>query len=465
MKTDLNDKTYLSFLALVFGAIVVLSFFYSTAAHFGVDEFEHIHTSWKILQGKEIFVDFFQHHHPFFNYFLVPVISIFGETTDTLFKARYIMFLMLAGILVLTYLLAVRLFKNPGLGLISLILTITFVPFYKRAIHIRPDVPQAFFGLLSIYFLYVFYDKRNLASLAASSVFLAVSFLILQKSIFLVFLIGLLLLYCLYKKEILFKEVLIYGLVFLLCISPYYVYLILSGTFEQYIVLNWLVNIYYPEDQSVRMPKILGPVVKDNLFTLLLYLIGLAVMLRSRVRGSFAILSMGLLVMTIALLIPGNRQLILVAPLIAIIAAYGIHTSFKNKFVRLLVLLLAISIPMYLMYKDGLLPKRDGFQSKQIDRINYVLSVTDPGDKVYDARLTFNLYREDIDYFWFCIREDTCLDAYRILTGYEYDIYELISKEKPRVISTVYIPDLSHDTISNYYEPSKKYRNILIRKE
>ena len=460
-----SDKIWQLILWGIFLFIVVSLFYYSNVRHFGFDEFEHIHTGWKISQGYQIFIDFFQHHHPFFDYFLVPIIGIYGETTETLMLGRLVMFLMLSGILIVTYLLALRLFKKPEIGVLSLILAFTVVFFYQTAIEIRPDVPQALFGLLSLYFLYSFYDKKGLTSLALSSIFLAFSFLILQKSIFLVFLIGLVLLYNLYKKEIQLREFLIYIAVFLLCISPYYIYLLLSGTFEQYFLLNWLVNIYYPEEKSVRMPKILGSMIRDNLITFVLYIIGFAAMLRYRVRVSFALLTLGLLIMTLALLIPGRRQFILVTPLIVIVAAYGLHAIFKNKIVKLIVLILALSIPIYEMHGGGFFNMNTRMRKKQLKRVNYVLSITEPGDKVYDGNIKFNIYRDDIDFFWFCMKDNTCLDAYRMLTGYEYDIYELISKERPKVISTFRIPDMNHETISNYYVPSEEYKTLLIRKE
>lgn len=176
-----SDTIWLVILWGIFAGTLVSFFYYFRVERFNIDELEHIHTGWKIVQGYEIYVDFFQHHHPFLDYLLVPIIRIFGETTTTMFASRYLMLLMLAGILTVTYFLALRICKSAEIGIISLILTLTVVSFFKSSIQIRPDVPQALTGLLSIYFLYVFYDKKTLISLVASAVFLAVSFLFLQK--------------------------------------------------------------------------------------------------------------------------------------------------------------------------------------------------------------------------------------------------------------------------------------------
>jgi predicted membrane-bound mannosyltransferase len=94
--------------------------------------------------------------------------------------------------------LALRVFKNPEVGLLSLILTSVFTVFFKKSIEIRPDVPQALTGLLAVYFLFIYYDRKSLRSLIASAVFLAVSFLFLQKAVVLIALGGILL-YDIYK--------------------------------------------------------------------------------------------------------------------------------------------------------------------------------------------------------------------------------------------------------------------------
>jgi dolichyl-phosphate-mannose-protein mannosyltransferase len=447
----------------IFAAVLVSFLHYFLYRGFGHDEIEHLHTAWKISQGSQIYIDFFQHHHPFLSYLLVPILHIFGETTNAMFASRYLMLVFLAGILTLTYLLSLRLFKSTEIGIISLILTLTTVSFFKSSMQIRPDVPQVFFGLFSIYLIFVFYDKRTLFSLVASAVCLAVSFLFFQKSVFLVFIIGVVFLYDLYKRQVRFREIFIYFAVFLICISPYYIYLLLSGAFEQYIITNWMVNIYFAKEVSVE--PLLMASIYQNLITILLYITGVFMMMKAHVQRRFAALSLGLLIMIFIFLMPANRNLIMLAPLIAIIAGYGLHKIFNKNWVKIIVLILAISIPMQILHKGGIFRVNNKKQSRQIDKINYVLSITDENDKVYEGKLFFNLYRDDIDYFWFCFNKDTCLDAYKKLTGYEYDIYDLIAKKKPKVITIYHINDLEHENIRNYYEKSDRYDDILIRKD
>ena len=84
---------------------------------FDHDEFEAMHTTWKMFQGGEIYTDFIQHHHPFMYYTLLPLYAIFGGTTDVLIAARVFIFFQLAGMLLLTYLIAFEVYRDRLIAL------------------------------------------------------------------------------------------------------------------------------------------------------------------------------------------------------------------------------------------------------------------------------------------------------------------------------------------------------------
>ena len=171
------------------GVLVTLGFFSMTKG-LDPDEIEHVHTTWMILQGKEIYVDFFQHHHPFFSYIMTPFVSIYDASVETVIVGRCVVLAFALAILWVTWLIAMRTFGRREIAITSVILTATTGSFYMKAVEIRPDVPQTLAGLLSVYFLLVYYENKSVKSLVASSVFLAVSFLFLQKSMILVFLLA-----------------------------------------------------------------------------------------------------------------------------------------------------------------------------------------------------------------------------------------------------------------------------------
>jgi hypothetical protein len=100
----------------------------------------------------------------------------------------------------------------------------------------------------------------------------------------------------------------------------------------------------------------------------------------------------------------------------------------------------------------------------QIEKINYVLSITGPEDFVYDGKVAFNLFRKDIDFFWFSVRPDKALATYQTMTQYNYDIYELIEKFRPKIISDCQIQNIRHEAVASHYIQSDKFENLFIRK-
>lgn len=443
--------------------ILVTLVVYSAAQGLDADEVEHMHTTWLISQGKEIYVDFFQHHHPFLSYMLVPVVNAFGPTVETIMVSRFIMIAFALVILLLTWLIAERVFGRREIAAASVILTATIGSFYMKAVEIRPDVPQLLAGLLSVYFLLGYYDNRSLRNLAASSVFLAVSFLFLQKAMILVFAVGAMLLYGGLKKRIALRHAALYGAVFLLCLAPYYIYLFLSGSLGMYFTMNWVLNAMIPA-QFGRVTFFLET-VRINVLTFVLYAFGVVTLARARTHTPFLVLAVSVPVLTLVVFKNvWHQYLLLSLPFVGITAAYALDTVFsQNRLFKLILLLGAIYVPMSSMHNKGFFNMNNASLSRQLGRIEYVLSVTEEGDRVYDGDVIFNVFRDDIDYFWFCMFPAMCLDTYQKLTGYKYDVYESIAEKKPKVISSYKIEDMNDSRIADHYVESPLYKGIYLR--
>ena len=76
----------------------------------------------------------------------------------------------------------------------------------------------------------------------------------------------------------------------------------------------------------------------------------------------------------------------------------------------------------------------------------------------------FNLFRQDVDFFWFSVRpERSGLATYQSIRSYPYDIYQIIEAKRPKIIATNYIPDLNHPVIRAAYRPSSDYDQLYLR--
>jgi len=449
----------ISLLQVVLGIILYVAAFWSWNKPFDHDELEAVHTAWKILQGERIYVDFFQHHHPLLYFLLVPLLAVFKENVTVLIAIRVVIFCFFSLILFVTYQISVKVFDQTS-SYISLILLSTTFIFTTNVIEIRPDVPQTLFGLISILFLLVYFEYKSLKYLVFSSLALVISFLFLQKAIFLVLLVSLILLYKVYKNEIRYHSTCVYLLVFLLVYLPYISYLIYSNSLSNYVMFNWTLNVNFLSRDSPINTLILT--YKTNTLIWFYYVLGIIFFTKNFSQKLVNFLSLGLLI-SIFLLQKAHQQYFMQAiPLVAIMSGYSLNVLHAtSKKMLLVVLLLAIALPCYSLF-GGTVGMSN---SSQLQKISYVLSITKPDDYVYDGNALFNIFRKDLDFFWFSVDQGDALTTYSRMTGYQYNIYELVEQFKPKVISNYFIPNMSDPRIAEHYKQSSRYKDLFIRTE
>lgn len=445
-----------SLLQVFLGILVVVILYWSLNKQFDHDELEVIHTSWKILQGERIYIDFFQHHHPLLYYLLIPIIVIFGESTTTLIVARLIVFCLFSLILAITYLIANKTSSREASNISLIFLCTTFI-FTTNVIELRPDVPQALFGLLAILFLLFYFETKILSYLVLSSLAVSLAFLFLQKALFLILLLAIFLFYHAYRKNISYFSAFTYVLLILFVYLLYLLHLTFSDSLSAYLTFNWILNIKfldrsYPVDTFINMYKV-------NAILWFYYALGL-LSVNTFNQRFLSFISLGLLLSIFSLQKPHQQYFISLIPLVAIISAYTVYTFFlSSRKLLIVVLILASVLPCYSLF--GGVPTLSN--SEQLQKINYVLSITRPDDFVYDGNALFNVFRKDIDFFWYSLDQKDGLATYTSMTGYKYNVYESIGKFKPKVISNYFIENVGDERIANFYTRSSLYPDLFIR--
>jgi 4-amino-4-deoxy-L-arabinose transferase-like glycosyltransferase len=442
-------------LGVVLIGLLVIVLINALTRDFDHDEFEAVHSAWKILNGEKIYVDFFQHHHPLLYYLLAPVIAMLGESSTTLVVLRLIFFLLFLLMLLVTYHFSARIFNNKT-ALICTLLLCSDQIFVNRAIEIRPDVPQTLFGLLSLFLLLSYLENKNLKHLISSSLCLAISFLFLQKTIFLIILTGCLLLINVYKKRVCWRDLSIYLLVFLSGLAPYFLYLLCSESLSSYFTFNWLINTKFVERFTAF--NTIGFALRTSTLLCVFYVLGLCFTLKTVAQKYVGAFSLGLLASTFLFFAPYKQDFMMAMPLIAATAASAIYLLLEKKQRWMLpILLLVVTAQGF-----SLLKRANNYA--QLKTIDYVLSVTNKNDRVYDGDAIFNLFRKDIDFFWYSLRPNVGgLAAYKRMTEYKYDIYESIDKFKPKVISSYEIENMQDKRITEHYTESSRYKGLFIR--
>ena len=113
-----------------------------------------------------------------------------------------------------------------------------------------------------------------------------------------------------------------------------------------------------------------------------------------------------------------------------------------------------------------------------MDKIDYVLSVTNKNDRVYDGDAQFNIFRKDLDFFWFSIcnrnwrtlhlkegekPQNLGLGTFQTIEDHPYNIYELINSKTPLVISNYCIDNMEDERIREDYRQSEIFKDIYLR--
>lgn len=451
----LSRVNYSSYSVYILAALYTVTLgVYAYCRHFDIDEFEAIHTAWKMYQGQTIYVDFFQHHHPLLYYFLQPLFWFFGSSISVLYAARGLQFLFLILIFVTVWSLS-KYFGNTVLGGVTILFLATNHIFVKNAIEVRPDVPQLAFCLLGLLFLYRYVERPNISYLVLSTLSISCAYLFLQKTIFFGALYGSVLLYYWYSDTISTKAILISMFVGSLPILFFMVYVVYAYGFSTYVLLNWWVNIYHPDP---FLPfGFIAYALKTNMLFWFFYAMGAFFYVRTTIHKQIVVISTGLLLSLFLVKHPWPQYFMPIIPLASLIAAWGITQMFKHDTAKLVTAVFFSTIFPWLGIVHGTF-----FDAReQLEKVTYVIRSTKDSDMVFDGINRFNLFRHDVDYFWFA---SGCRAAYKHLVGYEYDIYEIIKTKKPKIINMEFL-DNNHPVVHEFYKALDMFRDIYILKD
>jgi len=453
----LNKLKLSTWLQFALGALLCVVLSWSINKPFDRDELEVVHTTWKIFNGEEIYVDFFQHHHPLLYYLLIPTLVFFGETTNAVIAIRIIFFCLLIGILFTTYLLTTKLYSNNEVSNISLVLLLTNFIFTTNAIELRPDVPQLLFSLISVLYLVFYIECKSFKYLVSSSCALGIAFLFLQKALFLILTIFILLLYKAYKNQILYRDVVVYITCFCLTCAPYLFYLFANNLLSAYFTFNWILNIKF-SDRSFPTFTLIST-YKVNTFLWAYCVLGLLFFSKTLNQRIISFIFITLFFFLIVIQKSHQQYFMVLVPFAAAVAAQVIWSLAEGRSQRILaIVLLAIVYPCYSIIAGT----SQLSNTAQLEKIKYVTSITSPKDFVYDGNIEFNVFRKDINFFWFSLDQNDALATYKSMTSYDYNVYELIERFKPKVISNNFIENLSDRRIANFYQQSPHYDDLYI---
>ncbi len=455
---NLVKKCALILLAVIILTVVLLNVFHR---NFNRDEFESLHAAWKILRGEKIYVDFFQNHNPLLFYLLAFVIKFSGTNIRTIFLGRLLIFLSFLITLMSTYYLG-KLIFDKTVGFYATLILASTPLFVQKAIEIKPDIAMVACLMASTAFLFYYFKNLERALLFFSAISAGIAFLFLQKAVPYIFFINIILIYKVLRRKISYKAWLLFLSVLFLTLLPYFLYLLFSGSLLAYwkfpirFTMIWLGNHSHNPAFIAYFFRWLSPVV------IFFYVLGLLAFLKTEDQKIIGLLSVAVFfsIWVNALIAPQYYMPVL--PFIALITAAVLRNGFKKNYTVFIALCLLLIPLIRNNYEIGV---RSPGCKPTLKLVRYVLDHTDPNDYVYDGHASFNIYRKDLNFFWFVLDyKYGALFVYKKLHPYDYNIYDLIRTKKPRIIST-HLLNVRDKRISRYYTRSPKYKNLYLLNE
>lgn len=449
-----HNRFLLVLLLCSFFVVVMLLSFQKS---FNRDELEHVHSSWYIQHDHIPYLDYFEHHHPFLWYTLVPFLEILGPTTKTLIVIRLFMLALTTCIAITVYKMGRLVGCSRESGILSSLLLFSMPMFVLRSVEIRPDVPQVLFGLLVIHQLLVFRKTQKNRHMALSGFFAALSFLFLQKAIFLLIPLAFLFFVWLIKKKLTILSLVHFVAPFLVPSFLYFLYLLRSGSFNDYLLTNWSLNMHFGYRFSVLVPLKTSAAQSPFFWPIAL---GALIWVVLKKKGNeehilLAFLSFCLLFSVLVVKRPHEQYFMLsFALLSSLSASFLSHFWDKRKLhfhQKIGATVLISIIPLCILLGAGQIKN-----TKQLQKIRYVLEYSSPSDYIYDGDNKFNVFRYDLHYFWFQFQEGRSFDTYNRLTENrygDYDACQLIKTKRPKFISDYKI-DLEDCGIEKEYRPT-----------
>ena len=222
--------------------------------------------------------------------------------------------------------------------------------------------------------------------------------------------------------------------------APYAAYLAVTGSVDEYVVANWLLNANLGAGRarvSFLSPVVLRDIGRNAVFWgLTLAMAAAAFRRRLDCRyGLPAWFGLGIVALVVALNRVVDRYLAAAVPFLAVAVGLWLSGEIERRHLRgprlAAALLVVCLIP-------GVAMARSVFRSNrgQLAQIQFVLDRSAPDDRMYDEFRDFNLFRPDMHYFWFMTRPGVRL--YNRFAGGRYagyDVCRLLADVRPRFAS------------------------------
>lgn len=419
---------------------------------FLVDEMEHIHASWLVADGNVPYRDFFEHHHPLLWFIFSPFTLLFYDNANILLFSHY--FALFFNLISLFYVYRIcKLYISDVWTWVLCLITIAVFndKMHALSVEFRPDLLMHLCFLSGLYYYFSYLKDKKTYLLTLAFCLFALSFLFLQKIIFLLLVLGGWTLFLVGKKVISlsdFFKSLILPVVILLSFLGY---LFFTDSLKQYWELNYTLNtllsaIYGFSCFRYKLGGIALSFSLNNQYfavnfswfdTLIsfiaLFCLSAFIKPKNVYRRTFALLFVFELIIRY-FTFSTFAQYFYLLNILALVIIFSVLEQQKSKlwlkvryvFVFGYILAFLNAVPDYIFRKSPVVEKIKEYQ--------YIIDNTSDDEKLLNGYINnFNIFRKDTDYVWFALN-----DAGYLYNSYlrkdRYDINADILADKPKFI-------------------------------
>lgn len=474
---NFNDKSFQRLFKLFsFFCLIIIAYGFVFSGFQIIDEFEHLHASWLIFEGKAPYRDFFEHHNPLLWFLSAPIVGLFYDNVSIFYVMRFVS--SLVSITTLFYLYKIASFwsnKTYSWLVIALYLgnIITIYNFYQ----FRPDNFMNMCFIIGIYYLFCYLKNLQIKNLIFSFLAFCFSALFLQKIVLLLIVLAFILLFLLYKKNILKSDFIIASFPAIFIAVIFVFYLFNQGIWEKYIELNLKFNldvIYYYGRASFWLQSTFFSIYSLAFITSILFF--------KRENLYFKIISILYIaefIMRNFYFAPHPNYYTLTTMLSALILPVWLkYYGFKYKPISAIIcILMFLHLGQLFNTIERSSQRYNSYNHYNMTK--YIHENTNKNDILingYDK--AFNIYRNDASYYWFNIEMLLHIFKYRYKTGFDYNINDLVIIHKPKFLyiknyvdlaslrlygEAKYIQQFNPTIINSLYKPTL-FENLVILK-
>lgn len=413
------------FITILLCLNISILFLYACIHIINVDEREHLYASYMVHNGYLPYKDFFEHHHPLLWYVFAPFLYFFDNTPYIWYVIRTFSLIILLGCAGFVYKITHLITNNRFPACLAVLFYTSFQIVQNAGTEFRPDNLMILFFLSGLYYYFKYDKEKNWAYLAISYTLLFLSFMTLQKNIFLLLTLGIVIIYTAIKKQEQRRQILSTLLIPIDLAILYVVYLYFTDTLKDYFELNWLIYLHH--------------FVNYNLISTYAYIMPVIGIICIFIRNTqklpyLSTIKILYLVETIILIMTAtsSQYLLPLYPFLAIILAILIY-QFKEKY-HLATLAILLLINIYALYNIY------NYPFVRVKRFVYLSSITlshtAKDDLIIPDMLWIGGLRKNaLGYYWFGLDGDARLD-YKIFHRHAFpDIRSIILQHSPKLIA------------------------------